>query len=163
MVLAKKETAIISTINYPLCCTHFLNSIKLQYIERRLAMIKTLKRYTFVFAIIICMGIGINALASTVSGNIQYNGTAIGKGILENNGNYGSASTKNNSSNGRYGFVSVFGYNKSGSVISSGTDTSDFTAVKTIYANKARHYRGTHAIKKSSNNQPLKSITLYAY
>lgn len=122
-----------------------------------------MKKYLFCFAIVICMGIGIDALASPVSGKIQYNGVSIGKGILENNGNYGTASTKNSSSNGRYAFASIFGYNKNGSVISSGTNTSDFTAVKTIYANKAHHYRGIHSIKKSSNNQPLKTITLYAY
>lgn len=126
-------------------------------------MMKKMRKYTLIFAMVMCLGMGITALASTATGNLVYNSNIIGSGHLEKNGYYGTSTTYSNSSNGRYAFVSVFAYNKKGTAIKGDTNIGSLTAVKSINADKAHHFRGTSAIKRSSDNRPLCSTTLYAY
>lgn len=122
---------------------------------------KNKKTIFCMLALVLCMGLGVTAFATTYKGNLMYNGNKIGYGQLDHNQNTMCGATYSDSSDGRYSFVMTTAYNKSGKVLATKSNKGSLAAVAAISANNVNSCKGLHSIKRSSDSKPLASTTLY--
>lgn len=128
---------------------------------------KRIRKLSFIFAFVMCLGMGITVFASNAACTLRVNGTLMGNGNLKRYDSYGRAYSELDRTyqSGRRVYAYIVALNKSGKAYDNSTDSGigSLQAFAYSYYKNPYKYRGIHKIQNSSTGAALTSVTIYAF